>query len=642
MYKKIVLCFLCTLCFYSCEQPPGGAKHVPDSDATLKSLTISAGNLSPAFNAATTSYSAVVNNVVDKITVTGVPSSAAAAAGGDSGTEKDLEVGSANFLAVTVTAESGAAKTYTVTVTRLDGATRLIESAADMAKIGVNDEYPPAGDYVLGADIELENWTPIGGDSGSAFTGNFDGSGYTIALKSFDAAAVRSAVYIGIFGYVKGGEGEAKAGIKNLAIHSSINAVSTMETGQAAGLLAGCAENTEITGIALEGGFVFKSDKNIYLGGIVGYAQKGAVIEGCESGMDMNIDAGNGQGLEAGMYYNFVGGFAGLFKDGVDIRNCHNSGDVKADCTASYSQVFCGGIAGGSYYAFSTEYQGSIQDCSFTGNISAKSKGYWSWAGGIAGCIVGDGDGTLEKTTRILRCFAGGTVSVEDSEADYPYAGGIVGYNYYGALTAQSYFTGAVISNTGGNYTGGIAGYNSKQPGHNSRIEDCWSGGTVTGFNNAGGIVGQNQVDTYVRRCYSVAVVSVTDTCETNKASTNPGVGGIAGFNVSTLQDAITGCVALNPSVSAAGGTKIHRVVGWRGRGDAGALGRNLAGSGMDVNAGSGTYTPDIGAGKADGEDCGAKPGQSVYEELGWNFSSQGGVWKMGPDGYPALKWQNP
>jgi hypothetical protein len=38
-----------------------------------------------------------------------------------------------------------------------------------------------------------------------------------------------------------------------------------------------------------------------------------------------------------------------------------------------------------------------------------------------------------------------------------------------------------------------------------------------------------------------------------------------------------------------------------------------------------------------DGEDCGVKPVQSVYEGLGWNFS---GVWKMGTDGYPALRWQ--
>jgi hypothetical protein len=215
--------------------------------------------------------------------------------------------------------------------------------------------------------------------------------------------------------------------------------------------------------------------------------------------------------------------------------------------------------------------------------------------------------------------------------------GGVIGYNYYGALTAQCYFTGTVISNTNGNYTGGIAGYNSQQTGHNSRVEDCWSSGTVTGFHNAGGIVGQNQVNTYIRRCYSIAAVSVTDTCETNKPSTNPGVGGIAGMNLSTMPNSIDGCVALNPSLSAANGTKIHRVVGWRGSGDAGTLGNNLAYSGITVNPGGGTYTADKGADKADGADCIAKPAQGVYEGLGWDFSN---VWKMGTKGYPVLQWQ--
>jgi hypothetical protein len=202
-------------------------------------------------------------------------------------------------------------------------------------------------------------------------------------------------------------------------------------------------------------------------------------------------------------------------------------------------------------------------------------------------------------------------------------------------LTAQCYFTGTVISNTNGNYTGGIAGYNSRYAGHNSRIEDCWSSGTVTGFHNAGGIVGQNQVETYIRRCYSIAAVSVTDTCETNKPSTSPGVGGIAGMNASTMTNSITGCVALNPSLSAANGTKIHRITGWLMTGSV-TLGNNLAYSGIPVNAGIGTYTADKGADKADGEDCAAKPGQPVYVKLGWDFSN---VWKMGTKGYPVLRW---
>jgi hypothetical protein len=634
MYKKILLCLLCALWLCSCEQPAGRTKPVPDSDATLKSLSISAGYLSPGFSAGITSYTAIVNNAVDKITVSGVPNSGAATAGGDNEAEKGLEAGKENSLAVTVRAENGAVKTYTVTVTRLDGSSLLIESVADLAKIGVDDDYSLAGNYLLAADLELENWTPIGGKE-NAFTGNFDGRNYTITIKSFDAAALSSRAYLGIFGYVKGSDDGPRAAIKDLTVISMMNQASTMETGQAVALLAGYAENTEITNITLNGSFAFKSDKNIYLGGIVGYAQKGTVVQNCPGNMTMNIDGGNGSGLLQDMYYSFVGGFVGLFKDGVDILDCHNSGNVNAGCTPANSQVFAGGIAGGSYYAFTTKYQGSIQDCSSTGNISATCKGDWSWAGGIAGCIVGDGDGTLEHTTRILRCFASGTVSVAGSSAGYPYAGGIVGYNYYGALTAQSYFTGNVIADTANDYVGGIAGYNSQYTGHNSRIEDCWSGGTVTGFNNAGGIVGQNQVNTYIRRCYSTAVVTTT-----GASKTHTGTGGIAGLNASAMTDAITGCVALNPSITSATTNtqnKVHRVSG--ANSSAAGLKNNSAWSGMTLTSG-GTYTAAVGADKTDGEDCVAKPVQSAYEGLGWDFSDINGVWKMGGDNYPKLQWQ--
>jgi hypothetical protein len=344
----------------------------------------------------------------------------------------------------------------------------------------------------------------------------------------------------------------------------------------------------------------------------------------------MNIDAGNGNGLVSGMYYGYVGGFVGAFKDGVEIVDCHNSGAITADSTLSGSQVFAGGIAGGSYYQFTTVYQGSIQDCSYTGNILARAKGYWTFAGGIAGTIVSGDAGNDAVTTKIVRCFATGTVSVAGTASGNPYVGGIVAYNYYGALVSQSYFTGNVIANKSGDYTGGIAGYNSqKEAPNNSRIEDCWSSGTVTGFNNAGGIVGQNQLHTYVRRCYSTATVKATNTGAT-------GVGGIAGANLvnAGFSGTVENCAALNSLIQAGNTSNIHRIAGG---GTSTQNYNNLAYSGMTVVPGSGTYTPDIGADKKDGADCAATPSQADYEALGWDFAS---VWEMGGGGYPVLQWQ--
>ncbi|MDR2079301.1 MAG: hypothetical protein LBP74_06255 [Treponema sp.] len=493
-----------------------------------------------------------------------------------------------------------------------------IGSQADLAKIGADSDYPWNGSYGLTSDIELENWIPIG-DETSYFSGSFDGGGYTITLKSFDSAAVSQKQYLGIFGYIKGASDTAKASVKNLNIYSSVNADSSASTDQYIGSLAGIAENAELSGITLSGSLSFSSQQILFLGGIAGSIQAGALIKNCTGSMTLDIKPG----AKDGANYSYIGGFAGIFKNGGGISDCRNSGSVSAVSEVSGSQVFAGGIAGGSTYGFSTAYQGFIEDSSSTGNITAKAKGYWTFAGGIAGTIVGDGDGSFENTTRIVRCRADGTVSTAETGSGWPYVGGIVGYNYYGALVSQSCFTGTVIADNGSDYTGGIAGYNSQTTGHNSRIEDCWSSGTVQGFNNAGGIVGQNQVNTYIRRCYSRAAVETTN---------GSGIGGIAGLNASGQEDAITACVALNASITAAKGNNIHRIVG----SGAGTLSRNYARSGLLPATTAGTYTADEGSDKPDGADCEEKPGETFYTNLGWDFDT---VWVMGADGYPALRW---
>jgi hypothetical protein len=229
-------------------------------------------------------------------------------------------------------------------------------------------------------------------------------------------------------------------------------------------------------------------------------------------------------------------------------------------------------------------------------------------------------------------------VSVEGSAAGFPYAGGIVGYNYYGALVSQCYFQGNVLSNTDGNYTGGIAGYNSQFDGHNSRIEDCWSYGTVRGLHNAGGIVGQNQIHTYVKNCYSRARVITLDTCDKNAPSTNPGLGGIAGFNASELEDSISGCVALNAQITAADGSLLHRVVG---NDTTHTLSNNLGLASLIPTTG-GSYVADKGLDRPDGKDTIASPPtQAEYEAIGWNFrTSTPPVWAWDSAGYPRLQWQ--
>lgn len=90
------------------------------SDATLKSLTISPGSLSPSFSSGTTQYSATVSSGTTRLTVSATPNHSEASvyvSGAGS-----LSVGQNNVY-VTVTAEDGTQKTYTIVVTRNSSST---------------------------------------------------------------------------------------------------------------------------------------------------------------------------------------------------------------------------------------------------------------------------------------------------------------------------------------------------------------------------------------------------------------------------------------------------------------------------------------------------------------------------------------
>ena len=88
-------------------------------DATLSALGLSAGTLSPTFDAATTSYTASVGNAVSSVTVTKTANDANASVSQSPTNPVALAVGDQNVITVTVTAEDGTTtKEYTVRVTR--------------------------------------------------------------------------------------------------------------------------------------------------------------------------------------------------------------------------------------------------------------------------------------------------------------------------------------------------------------------------------------------------------------------------------------------------------------------------------------------------------------------------------------------
>jgi hypothetical protein len=207
----------------------------------------------------------------------------------------------------------------------------------------------------------------------------------------------------------------------------------------------------------------------------------------------------------------------------------------------------------------------------------------------------------------------------------------------------------------GGSSVGGLVG------GNRGLIENCFVSGNISGLLYVGGIAGFNQ-DGTIRNCHSAANVNISGTF------TNPGAGGIVGFNsrfveysyttgvISGIENSyyiggvvgwnrfngghqgiMTSCVALNSSISIAGTIGIGRVAG-----------NNLSGGGIMVNCHAradmpvyaGGYTADKGPDRKDGADVSAAQfnTQAWWAGIGFDFSSSGPwMWNTGTN-LPVLK----
>jgi hypothetical protein len=489
----------------------------------------------------------------------------------------------------------------------------------DLAAINGN----PGGDYILEADLTLEDWTPIC-QPNNAFTGTFDGNGHTITVTGFSAAALAGANPIGIFSQV--GSGLAGNSIHDLdVVLSDTLSISTPArfvgglAGKAVGSSTALAAfsnirvsgvlNAEYTGVNLP----YPEENGFQIGGIVGRAEQ-TEINGCRSAVTV---IGNANGAN-GAYNTSAGGIAG--------------------------------------YVLNTAITGS----SATGNISLSTlaatpidwnNAWQNYAGGLVGY--------QGEASSIYRSFAEGNVS---ATAPFPYAGGLAGYNYgyndfvnpptLGSSILQCYATGAVTAtaqgdSTTGNipYAGGLVGYSSILQ---SIINNSYATGNVTAVSTgqfvwAGGIIGGNAQNSVVSRCYATGTVTVINGSlpplyAPDYTEAGAAAGGIAGYNYYTPDTLIQYCAALNEQIDASGASPylLHRVAGGIGTtaGYQGTLIDNIANREMELLPGA-IVRPDPNG--LDGESCPSNPIQTVYESLGWNFGS---VWIMGSSGLPVLQWQ--
>jgi len=238
-----------------------------------------------------------------------------------------------------------------------------------LAAIGQGDECPLNGKYRLTGNIALNgDWEPIGADTG-AFTGEFEGGGFTISGLS-----VETDDNAGFFSELGAG-----ASVKNLTL-----SVDTVSGGASAGALAGKSEGALLIKdcYVMPGGAASSIEGAYQTGGLLGAATGATVIENCGSSVDVTASYGWAGGL--------VGQVAGRSAAArASISKCYASGAV-AQTGASSSARGAGGLAGFARLA-------EIENSYAAGDVESRA---WS-SGGLIGNV---------EQTSIEKCLASGNV----------------------------------------------------------------------------------------------------------------------------------------------------------------------------------------------------------------------------------------
>jgi hypothetical protein len=508
-----------------------------------------------------------------------------------------------------------------------EGAIR-ISGAADLAKIGMDEDFPADGEYELAADIELVNWTPLCTEE-APFSGSLNGNGKTIRITGFSSSALK---HSGLFAYIKGGA--ARAGVKNLNI--AFNAGSLTLNGgsnQYIAALAGYAVHADLDSITVTGSLtVNKTAGNaLYAAGIAAYLEQ-STLNNCVSSAALNVGSSRGA---------FSGGIAGYGNAGIVITGCRAGGALTVN--AAGTEASAGGIIGS---IRDTGKDSLVSLCTVTGNVSlSKPEGAAGaynmfYCGGVIGYAgngtAGDGTGGV----RILQSrYEGAAVYCKTS---YPYSGGIIGYSYTGSEVSQCYSTGTVTAE-GSNlpYSGGVAGYASR----GALIVNSYSTAAVKAAASsrqalAGGIAGAAAAGALISKCYAAGPVWA-QTGGTADDGGSVGVpkaanaGGITGALYSGGGPApkVEYCAALNDTVGGSGAAyNVYRIT----KNVDGTLLSNIAWKDMTLTGGSGSD------GTPDGQDGLDNTTRQPEEEtavntLQWDIA---GVWLISAGAYPVLRWQ--
>lgn len=432
-YKWAVCLWVLALVCGSCEQEPPGY-----SDANLKSLSLEnegeSISLDPRFDPETTEYRADVP-YIGSVTINAAPANSAAQVSG--GGAQTLAYIGKNTKTITVTAGNGTRKTYTILVYKASNTEKQIANAADLAKIGADEDYLLSGAYRLTADIIVANWMPKG-TSTRPFTGTFNGDNRTITFTGASG---------GLFAYTK------NAKIQKVKVAGTIHAEASGNKPVVVGGIVGSADNTTIenceSGAALT---AVGRGYNTSAGGIAGTMTNKSKVTNCRATGGVTLTVPQDAGSDIMLYAGGIAGYSGTGAAGSGSSGCviEASRWEGGEVSAAGPYAYAGGICGYNYTG------AVIRRCFSVGTVKAYGRGL-PYAGGIAGYNSRNVGQTAEARALIENCYSTAAVTAE-SESKAALAGGITGANAAGALVASCYARGAVTAKVKGDSAAGTGG----------------------------------------------------------------------------------------------------------------------------------------------------------------------------------------
>ena len=320
----------------------------------------------------------------------------------------------------------------------------------------------PTKCFKLTKDIALEgDWITLG-EYGDAFSGVFDGGGFTVSNMN-----------------VKDGSGffrEVTGTVRNLNVEGNVTSTKQY-TGGLAGKSSGSFESCSFSGSVTSN--YGDGSTSSPIGGLIGYQERGS-LKDCFTTCDVSGDNHVGGLIGYASCYNninelnikncyasgkvigdsCVGGLAGYFK--ALIENCHSTGDIYGDDSV-------GGLIGGG--------RGTIK------NSYAECDLYPTKNGGDAGGLVGYTSGYIT----IIGCYAIGNIKENKNDTDvyrFYRCAGLVGSpdGYNTTIIRNCFFRGSMIGST---YVAGLATYSSYS-NIDINIENSYAACTLSASNKYG------------------------------------------------------------------------------------------------------------------------------------------------------------